>query len=138
MNNSDKTDRAFPVDQLMKQANAIRVMAEGIGTPDNWEGITAPKMRDAVRLLDDARALVEQASVIMGTLDNQPPPSLLTDIRDELNRRGISNSQGAREAGFTRQGFWSYLNNYSKFGPKSAAKLEAWLETSKTKPAKDV
>ncbi|WP_171133877.1 MULTISPECIES: hypothetical protein [unclassified Ruegeria] len=134
---TDPDDAAFPIETLKIRIAVIGTLMEQIANPETWDGLTAQKLRESVRMLTEAQKLIEQATIKMGTAENMPDPTLIDHVREEMARRGLSNADAAKEQGLSRQGLWNYLNGYAKVGGKAEARFTKWLNASRKKAAAD-
>ncbi len=115
-----------------------KTLMEQIASPNKWEGLSAQKLREATRKLEQVKDILEETALSMGATE-VPAPTLLSEITTELERRGIGNAEMGKEVHppMSRMAIWNYRNGHTKIGPKVRARFEVWLEDSLQKPAKE-
>ncbi len=136
----DRIEHAFPLERYKTHIAVIKTMTQELATPSTWDNVNAQKLREATRLMAEAQNLLERATVAMGVAHVVPEPTLIDEVREEMERRGIGNAEAAGELDppMSRQNFWSFMTpGHAKPGKKTRARLMDWLERSRKLPDGD-
>nr|WP_321254224.1 hypothetical protein [uncultured Ruegeria sp.] len=132
---TDKLD-AFPLDRFKTQLAVIIAMTETLANPESWSGVSAQKMREATRMLEQAKTLIETATHKMGAIEAVVEPTLIDEIHEEMKRRALGNAELGEELRppMSRQNVWGLVNGRVMPGAKVRSRLKAWLDMSRELP----